>query len=432
MVSRALRFCPVLVMLACCGASMAQTQFIPLGVGDGTVVESFAWGISRDGSTVVGESPMMATGSQPQGYAYNVATQVSQVIGFLNMNNRSSVANACSDDGSVRVGFSRYADTGVFFEAYVASPNGFVTGLGDLPGGPSISNALSVSGDGSVTVGYGTALSGSNGRRAFRHSVMGGLVDLGLITGHNGYSEARGVSGDGTIVVGISTTTSGLARAFRWTSAMGMVSIGDLAGGEDFSEALAISSDGSTIVGNSVNEEGGVAFRWTSESGMVSIGDLPGGLVQASARAVNSDGSVIVGEGIATDDIFDSEAFIWDSTNGMRSIRSVLTGAGIDLTGWTLSSATGVSGDGRRIVGNGINPMGQSEAFLVILNPDAPPCPVDFNGDGFVEPGDLDDFITSFFSDIDEERSRTDFNGDGFVEPGDLDEFITAFFDAPC
>ncbi|MGQ0626510.1 MAG: EF-hand domain-containing protein [Phycisphaerales bacterium] len=56
-------------------------------------------------------------------------------------------------------------------------------------------------------------------------------------------------------------------------------------------------------------------------------------------------------------------------------------------------------------------------------------CPLDFNNDGFVEPGDLDEFITAFFSDVAEERALCDFNDDGFVEPGDLDEFITRYFD---
>ncbi|MGQ0628210.1 MAG: hypothetical protein ACT4PL_08960, partial [Phycisphaerales bacterium] len=59
----------------------------------------------------------------------------------------------------------------------------------------------------------------------------------------------------------------------------------------------------------------------------------------------------------------------------------------------------------------------------------APPlCPTDINGDGVVEPGDLDEFITAYFSDVAAERARCDFNADGFIEPGDLDEFITAFF----
>ncbi|MGQ0627466.1 MAG: EF-hand domain-containing protein, partial [Phycisphaerales bacterium] len=61
--------------------------------------------------------------------------------------------------------------------------------------------------------------------------------------------------------------------------------------------------------------------------------------------------------------------------------------------------------------------------------PGVPYCLVDFNNDGFAEPGDLDEFITAYFSDDPMERARCDFNGDGFVEPGDLDEFITAFFE---
>ncbi|MGQ0627710.1 MAG: immunoglobulin domain-containing protein, partial [Phycisphaerales bacterium] len=52
-------------------------------------------------------------------------------------------------------------------------------------------------------------------------------------------------------------------------------------------------------------------------------------------------------------------------------------------------------------------------------------CVADFNGDGFVEPGDLDEYITAFFSG----DSMADINGDGFIEPGDLDEFVTLFFD---
>ncbi|MGQ0628478.1 MAG: EF-hand domain-containing protein [Phycisphaerales bacterium] len=56
-------------------------------------------------------------------------------------------------------------------------------------------------------------------------------------------------------------------------------------------------------------------------------------------------------------------------------------------------------------------------------------CAPDFNGDGLLEPGDLDEFITAFFSEIESERARADFNEDGLVEPGDLDEFLTAYFE---
>ncbi|MGQ0627721.1 MAG: EF-hand domain-containing protein [Phycisphaerales bacterium] len=73
-------------------------------------------------------------------------------------------------------------------------------------------------------------------------------------------------------------------------------------------------------------------------------------------------------------------------------------------------------------------PNASAPALMITLDA-GEPCATDFNNDGFVEPGDLDEFITAFFSDNEAERVRCDFNGDGFVEPGDLDEFITAFFE---
>jgi hypothetical protein len=50
----------------------------------------------------------------------------------------------------------------------------------------------------------------------------------------------------------------------------------------------------------------------------------------------------------------------------------------------------------------------------------------DFNADGVVNPDDLSDFITAFFSAP--PGAGADFNGDGVVNPDDLSDFITAFF----
>jgi probable HAF family extracellular repeat protein len=146
-----------------------------------------------------------------------------------------------------------------------------------------------------------------------------------------------------------------------------MIGLGVLSGGFFFSEANAISADGTTVVGVSRSSlsNTGEAFRWTAATGMVGLGDSPGGPVFSEAFAVSADGSVIVGR---SDSSTGLEASIWDATNGMRSLESLLVAEGVtDVNGWALLRATGVSGDGRTIVGFGINPSGQTEAWLARL-----------------------------------------------------------------
>ena len=61
-------------------------------------------------------------------------------------------------------------------------------------------------------------------------------------------------------------------------------------------------------------------------------------------------------------------AFIWDSVHGMRDLRDVLVSDfGLDLTGWTLRSANDISADGTVIVGTGINPDGNPEAYRAVV-----------------------------------------------------------------
>jgi probable HAF family extracellular repeat protein len=103
------------------------------------------------------------------------------------------------------------------------------------------------------------------------------------------------------------------------------------------------------------------AFRWTSGGGTIGLGDLPTGTFDSQANAVSADGSVIVGESHAGPGL--RAAFIWDETNGMRRLQTVLSvDLGLDLTGWDLLSAESISADGRTIVGTGYSPT--SGAFL--------------------------------------------------------------------
>lgn len=84
---------------------------------------------------------------------------------------------------------------------------------------------------------------------------------------------------------------------------------------------------------------------------MVGLGELAGGLSRSVANAISADASTIVG---ASATLEGDEAFLWTEASGMRRIEDVLTGDfGLDLTDWTLQSATAVSADGQTIVGFG-------------------------------------------------------------------------------
>ena len=55
-----------------------------------------------------------------------------------------------------------------------------------------------------------------------------------------------------------------------------------------------------------------------------------------------------------------------------------------------------------------------------------PPCRADFNADGTVNPDDLSDFITCYFTAP--SCASADFNSDSSVDPDDLSDFITLYF----
>jgi probable HAF family extracellular repeat protein len=190
------------------------------------------------------------------------------------------------------------------------------------------------------------------------------MVSLGALHGSAFYGSANDVSADGSVIVGWSNIFR--REAFRWTESGGMVGLGALPGDDSSSYANGVSADGSVIVGSSSSVNGSEAFRWTESSGIVSLGALPADASYGYANGVSADGSVIVG---SSSSVNGNEAFRWTQETGMVSLKETLIGAGLDVSGWTLSSANAISADGFTIVGNGINPSGQTEAWVADLEP---------------------------------------------------------------
>jgi probable HAF family extracellular repeat protein len=141
--------------------------------------------------------------------------------------------------------------------------------------------------------------------------------------------------------------------------------------GEDTELGLDWASDvselGLVVVGQSSSQ----AARWHGGS-VTLLGDLPGGDEVSWALAVSDAGHVIAGWGKT---IAGQEAFLWTAESGMQRLADVLTDHGLDLSGWTLEQATGLSASGRTIVGWGTNPSGDTEGFVATLPARVIPTP---------------------------------------------------------
>ncbi|MEX2139002.1 MAG: protein kinase [Pirellulales bacterium] len=376
--------------------------------------------ISRDGSVVVGTG----TSDQERREAFRWTLDSGMVglgrllppgipfpespIGPFN-----STARGVSANGNVVVGFSVSERTD-HQEAYRWTQDTGMVALGFLDGfKPRISRShpLDVSDDGSIMVGvnntYPTSFIPSR-TGAFRWTETDGMVNLGGPPEFTSWPthEARLVSGDGAVIVGASSSGGNFSQKqralWRWTERAGFSVLDQSRSGVWGLSATDITPDGAVIVGwreTSARPPGDNRFRWrpfrwTEESGVVDLDgwdlDTFGSVVNA---AVTDDGATIVGSPGAFN-YYPANAvppsFIWDEQHGMRNLSTVLAsehGLAVQMEGWTALRATDISGDGRRIVGTGVNPQGLNEAWIAILEARLPAG--DFNGNGLVEQADL-------------------------------------------
>lgn len=330
----------------------ASWKFVRLGdVPGGTFQTTSAYDVSDDGSAVVGLGETAANFK---------AWRWTQSGGHVQIENSNlySHSSAISADGSVAVGWIRNQLTGQVEALRWTEATGAV-GLGDLAGGLFQSFANDVSADGTVVIGLGH---NSSGQFATRWTEATGQTSIGDLPGGIAQSAAFGVSRDGLTIVGTGHSAAG-PEAFSWTNAGGMVGLNDLDGGIFESHAEDVLGNGNVVIGYGHSALGREAFRWTHEGGMVGLGDLSGGTYDSWAWGGSADGSLIVG---SASTVLGSEAFLWDQLKGMRNLRIVAESEyGLDLTGWTLTRAFAMSPDGRIIVGEGINPDGNAEAWMI-------------------------------------------------------------------
>jgi hypothetical protein len=123
----------------------------------------------------------------------------------------------------------------------------------------------------------------------------------------------------------------------------------------------AISAGGDYVVGTlSLQTGAGNGYLWNAKTGIVRLGNY------LIPRAVSANGTVVVGL-VPPGGGPDSE-FIWDKAHGARSLASVLASYDLHLpAGFRIVDLTGVSDDGRVVVGSAVDSSGNQAAFRAVL-----------------------------------------------------------------
>ncbi len=319
-------------------------SFIPLGDLPGGSFSSRANGVSDDGSVIVGGG-VGANG--PEGFRWTVAGGIQPLGSMLIGPIVAAEATAVSSDGMFIAGFE--ANSGIVRSYRWTNGTGLVN-LGALAGGGNLVVASAVDVFGDV---YGTSDS-SAGNRAFRwRGTDSNIFEVGSVPGGFSSSGVTDVGYSGTVET-VGFVSSGLIPQAAKISPSPITILGDLPGGIVQSVANGVSNNG-VVVGYGSTTAGEEAFRYTQFGGMVSLGDLPGGPVESGATDVSNDGSVIVGYGTTA---VGQEAFVYGrSGSSMEHLQELLIdrlGAPA-LQGWRLTSANGISGNGRVVVGDGVD-----------------------------------------------------------------------------
>jgi len=258
-------------------------------------------------------------------------------------NGATPFVRAISADGSVVVGD---ADPGNVASALIWDAAGVVHELAHYPGGGGNlwSRAMGVSDDGAFIVGYAAAPNWSYYVTRWRQSDL----SIEVI----GPGQTSLMSGDGSTIAASTWLWVDGANGGARTDSFQYVP------GSNYSNIQAMTANGRVIVGQASLSPRSLAFRWDNGVG-ATLGDLGG---DSMARALSSDGEIVVGFAVDGGNV--RHAVRWGATGAVSKVADLLTAGGVDISGWQLQDATGISEDGNTIVGTGIDSSNALGAWL--------------------------------------------------------------------
>ncbi|HVU63398.1 MAG TPA: hypothetical protein VHC70_05445 [Phycisphaerales bacterium] len=319
-------------------------------------------GISADGHTVLGISGIVGN-QTPLFWSIDPSIQLHQITrpqGWTDVTPISISANG---------------STVLVIRTNTLSPSAYLYTSGVVtlipnPAGTSSIHAVALSPDGSFFVGS-ASFSGGVGTRAVRWNSPTSATQLAL-PGSTIQATAAVAASDGSIYGAGYNGATGYSVLAQWhdnlvTPLATLPISGTVAAAPRF-----VSADGTVILGETDTNSSSptsTAWLWSAASGFQPI-PLPNGSNSFIPSGMSADASIVVGR----NDIFSStpSALIWTPQLGTRTFANFLTLAGVNVGGWTFDDPPVVSADGTRFAGDGLDPNGRREAYLVTIP--APAC----------------------------------------------------------
>jgi probable HAF family extracellular repeat protein len=353
--------CLCAIALSFLTAPVSGASFHDIGDLPGGLVYSSATAVTPDGRMVIGESHSdQSTDDDDEGEAVYWTKETGLVALGLPPGATTSKAYGVSADGSTVVGL---ASTGSFtWTASAGTQDSFLSPPGV---------AYAVASDGTTMAGYTFAQSPVSTRWTAHGAQQ--LFEPDSWSGGSRKNFDISADGS-VIVTFRRIDDEQLTRPIRWTETGGAeviplpaTALGGLAQGVSSNGTFVVGYAGYRSDIDPPNSEA-VGFRWSEAEGYVELGSLAEVRDDLTiAYAASADGSVVVGQ--SRDDALEARAFIWDQMHGIRNLQQVLIDDfGLDLTGWTLTDAMDISDDGLTIIGRGFyGPENQVKGWIATV-----------------------------------------------------------------